>query len=1086
MTKAPALDGKVDPGEWDRAVAFDGLSFQGQLEERRCRAYVGATETDLYVAFVSEMPKKGHLVANVNTDTPKLVFDDSVEVWIDLSPGKPDARIYQALVNSKGRIAYIAQKRGNVPEMPNWQGHYKIANGFHDGFWHCEMQIPISDLAPDRKATDGSFGINVCRNWKQPWQFSSLGAGSYSPEAITFTFGQSPVSVAFEHRTDPTTRDIKSLLRVRNWGAQGLTVKADMLLTRDAMPDIHNADTLTVPAGGMKEFELAAKDETTRKFTLAANVTSADGATTYYSRSYAWGPPRAQRWTAVQPVVLPIDFKFAYYPYLNRMRILCDWSGLRKSAKLQAVNFDIRQRNSRGAVVSPASGSAGGTPAPRVVASAHIPKPEGTRKEIAFDLPPLNGQYEIVMTATGTGVPNSAVIKPFERTVYEWEHNNLGKSTKVYPPFTPIRVQGKTLSTVLRDHSLTDIGLWSQVNSTGKDLLAAPMAFEATVSGAPAKLTASPLAFTQQAGNQVVARSAFSLGTVKAAAQQTWDYDGTMRYDLTLQPSLQQIDSLDLVIPIRNDQASHYHAMGDGIRNTLYERVPAGEGTVWTSAKVNASDFPRNFCTYIYVGTPKRGLCWFAENDRGWSWDQSKPNVELVRTGDRLEMRVHLINKPITITQPRRMTFGLLAAPVKPRLPGWRTKWVDDRYSILGTDINWFALGDCGSVYPAEKDMYLWKMLAEGNKRKLSDEEVESVVKYGRKYFEPYGEDKVKMYEAHVRYNLRSRYNTTMVFYYNRSSFQKADEFQTFGDEWCRDDYRAFDKGIGIGEIPIVPSESYIDHALYWYGKSFDIANNRGVYWDNWFFNSSFNRQMTAAYEREDGSVMPSTGIWGLRELSKRTFQYMNERGMTPITMPHMTSTNILPMHSFATVQYDWEWHYSEGDFQDRFTRDYILLVTNGELAGAWPVLLGDHGKLENDPWTQRTFAGVSLVHEIIGSGWDPVWNKLREPIMKLTRRSDVKVYRYWDEESQPVTAGNPDLPGIVFSIKGQEAIYLVCSYSAKDEDARVTIDPKALGFAGDYKVEDVETNQEVPVAGNAMAFTLKRHDVRELRVTAR
>ena len=36
---------------------------------------------------------------------------------------------------------------------------------------------------------------------------------------------------------------------------------------------------------------------------------------------------------------------------------------------------------------------------------------------------------------------------------------------------------------------------------------------------------------------------------------------------------------------------------------------------------------------------------------------------------------------------------------------------------------------------------------------------------------------------------------------------------------------------------------------------------------------------------REDGSIVPSNGIWGLRELVKRTFVYMNELGMRPITM---------------------------------------------------------------------------------------------------------------------------------------------------------------------------------------------------------
>lgn len=64
---------------------------------------------------------------------------------------------------------------------------------------------------------------------------------------------------------------------------------------------------------------------------------------------------------------------------------------------------------------------------------------------------------------------------------------------------------------------------------------------------------------------------------------------------------------------------------------------------------------------------------------------------------------------------------------------------------------------------------------------------------------------------------------------------------------------------------------------LYWYVQSFLIGNNKGVYWDNFFFHPTANTVMTGAYRRDDGTLVPSTGIWGLRELARRTFQMMNE-----------------------------------------------------------------------------------------------------------------------------------------------------------------------------------------------------------------
>ena len=32
--------------------------------------------------------------------------------------------------------------------------------------------------------------------------------------------------------------------------------------------------------------------------------------------------------------------------------------------------------------------------------------------------------------------------RDFQRTVHEWEHNRIGLSDKVIPPFTPLEVEG--------------------------------------------------------------------------------------------------------------------------------------------------------------------------------------------------------------------------------------------------------------------------------------------------------------------------------------------------------------------------------------------------------------------------------------------------------------------------------------------------------------------------------------------------------------------------------------------------------------------------------------------------------------------
>ena len=133
----PTLDGRIDPKEWAGCAGFDGFLWEGQLERRRIHAYVGATATHLYIALLSQLPAQGDLLTQVTTDNLKLVYDDSVEVWVDPTPGAERGRSYQLFANAAGHTGYAQHPRGGEPEQPDWRGDWKAANGLHDGWWHC-------------------------------------------------------------------------------------------------------------------------------------------------------------------------------------------------------------------------------------------------------------------------------------------------------------------------------------------------------------------------------------------------------------------------------------------------------------------------------------------------------------------------------------------------------------------------------------------------------------------------------------------------------------------------------------------------------------------------------------------------------------------------------------------------------------------------------------------------------------------------------------------------------------------------------------------------------------------------------------
>lgn len=1095
MPSPPVLDGKVGEDEWRVSAGLEGFLFGETLQRRRVRGRVGATESHLHVAILSQLPDQGDLLAKVDRDSLKVVHDDSLEVYVCPTPGAERRVDYQFLVNSLGKGGYNIHQVGGDDQAVAWKGGWAQAHGFHDGWWHFECSIPLASVAKGRAATEGEWGINLTRNWKNPWEWSSF-SGRYAHGGYRFRFVKAGAPcAAFMWSGDPFLADCTGSLQLTNPGATALPLKASLVLERNRMPAIRREEAVSLGPGESKALTLVIpQDDATTTFSLAISVTSPDGAVTYYSRKTRWPRGQPYRWeVGKKEEVLPVDFRFAYYPYGNRLRIVADISGLGAGARLDKLEAVIRDRDDDGVVKA-------------------LPFPldgfrEG-RQELSAELPPLDGLYEIALQAKGAGVPESDVVKRFERKVFPWEGTPAGRSTVVYPPFTPIELEGKQLCTVLRRHDLNDQGLMDQVLATSshtgvcKPILAAPMRWCVRAGGEEVPVSATPLKVVAQAAHEVRTESTVSAGPLALSVSSLWDYDGTVRIDVVMQPSAagSAVDSLDLIIPFRADAATLIHANSDRIRAPVARRLSEEPGVVWDASEVACDDYLPGFCPYVFLGTPVRGMCWFAENDLGWSRDSQAPNLDVVRSGDQVQLRVHLIGKPTAITEPRTVTFGLLAAPVKPRLSpggpnGWRYRYLRDRYTLLGTDVNWLSIGTCGSFYPAGKDLYLWEMLARGNREQLDGATIQAVEDWGERYYAPFGEKRVDTWRRHVRHNLRSRHGMNMVFYYNRASHQGCEEFETFKDEWCLTDLRAIGKGNGLGEIKVVPSASYIDFNLYWYARSFEIGANRGVYWDNWFIAPSFNTGMTAAYKQDDGSVVPAAGIWALRELAKRTFIMLNERGMRPITFPHMTSLNPLPMMSFATVQYDWEWKYSLGDVQDRHSRELILLMTTGELAGVWPVPLGDHGKLAGDPWTQKTFAAVRLVHELDGyGGFGHDWvkahqanRKLAEPVLALLDEPNLQTYRYWDERPQPAVAEHPDLPTIVYCVPGKQAVVAVTSYANETVTAQLRVEWATLGLApGNCTITDVEQGETLTPTGHGLAFELGKHDLKVLTFAGR
>ena len=123
-----------------------------------------------------------------------------------------------------------------------------------------------------------------------------------------------------------------------------------------------------------------------------------------------------------------------------------------------------------------------------------------------FSLPRLaEGKYKAWIEAEAAA--GTAPRRMLQRVVtvkhYPWEGCRLGTSDAIIPPFTPLEVEGTTVSCILRRHVLAGLGLWRQVESLGKALLDRPVELHAITGGKADDWAHGPVTFTETQPHRV-------------------------------------------------------------------------------------------------------------------------------------------------------------------------------------------------------------------------------------------------------------------------------------------------------------------------------------------------------------------------------------------------------------------------------------------------------------------------------------------------------------------------------------------------------------------------------------------------------
>lgn len=1092
--KAITIDGCASNGKYSGMTGmygFASLHSKGTVIPADAWFNVGTDNEKLYISALCETGPNGILQrARKGAVGTKAFFDDSFEFVVVPNPEAEPPDVFHLIINNKGGYLAECQKNGNPVA---WQPNF-ISNGtVKDGKWCFEIAFPLKEFGIHEFKEGQKIGIRICRNWRRMDKkyggeegmqscWSHLEGAFFSVDGLPILIykKQAPVIRMLSITTDEKP-DMK--LSLYNPTDAPIALAVHYVHQPQNSQSADQTTNIRLEPKQEKIMPLPIQQVSGNETVMTAlEILDANKQEVLYRRVLRWSLPKPNIFAADKADADRISLKYAYYPSNNQMYILLDTSALPDQNQIKKIN----------AVVTDKAG--------QEIIATQLNMPENDRSETMLQLPDLkkhtlekNRDGDYALTVSIDGIPDSKITKKFQRKVFEWEGNQLGKSDRILPKFTPIKVVGQQVSMVLRTYTMNNLGLFSQIHADGDNLLKGKgIIMQAVINGSTIDATGSSLAFTQKTDTFASANAQWKAGALEADAVCEWDYDGVMKYTMTLKPFAGTVDSLRLIIPMDSANAYLFHPVTDGLRINYGGATPEK----WTSTNAARVETPGDFVHYIWLGTEGRGLSVFGESDKGWVHAKGVPSQELYKQDGITYLVYNLISAPTTIDTERSIILCFQATPIKPMDANWRLqagwgtpgkaeKHLDYAMNFLGSSYCQGGVSASDDLFPRDFDFTIWNMYAQIRKTGVIPEGF--IEKWCEGYTHASDEMK-KTYKAEIGYGSRVMKNAkpdTITFYTNgRGMRTDIDEAMTFMDDWFREEFQGqrdrkpeycFSLSYSVD-----PLESYRDFALYWYKQMLSIGITDNLYWDDVFLAPNIDHTgRDGAYRMEDGNTMPSVGLWNIRELIRRAGNLEMELGKTPRNMVHMTNAAIAPICSFAQQNLDWEDNRGLRPFQQRYTKEYIRTLSIGRQFGNLPVALGlviNEGDPKEIEWCLRTGAGVCLTHEVNWTKGDDakVYWDIRTDLLEFGYgRPETQVWNYWDKD-YPLSI-NGDSSSIVVSKPG-EARIIICNYGDYTDFA-VKLDLSKLGLKGNCEVVNGENKSPLKMVDNTLSFGLKKHD---------
>ncbi len=160
FVKPPAIDGKIDAGEWDRALMASGMitCFEHSYHQAETTMAMGYDDKNFYFLFNCRRGnKEWNLMKSARSNDDYSFGDPSIEVWVTPPTMVPET--YQNIINTYPCVLDNKQIPTRGYTAAGWKGTWTLGVTESAAGYIIEASIPIKD-----------FGFDTVKNG-DVWQF---------------------------------------------------------------------------------------------------------------------------------------------------------------------------------------------------------------------------------------------------------------------------------------------------------------------------------------------------------------------------------------------------------------------------------------------------------------------------------------------------------------------------------------------------------------------------------------------------------------------------------------------------------------------------------------------------------------------------------------------------------------------------------------------------------------------------------------------------------------------------------------------------------------------------------------------------